>query len=159
MQYDSTSARDCNASSDAVRVTRLCLETITLRNLIMPESLRPISNQVPSAMLESERHNEIAKILAGGLIRLQGLAPALQKSNAPSKRSLSQSKPPNNSVNFLTEDDLAHRWVCSTSRLQRWRSQGDGPAYLKIGRKILYRLQDIQVFEQSCQSARNASFA
>jgi hypothetical protein len=80
----------------------------------MPESLRPISNQVPSAMLESERHNEIAKILAGGLIRLQGLAPALQKSNAPSKRSPSQSKPPNNSV-AIKNHKLVTNFSCQFS--------------------------------------------
>ena len=68
-------------------------------------------------------------------------------------------KPSSSCIDFLTEDDLARRWVCSASRLQRWRSEGNGPAYLKLGRKILYWLQDIQALEQSCQGARSASIA
>jgi Helix-turn-helix domain len=49
---------------------------------------------------------------------------------------------------LLAEDHLAQRWLCSKSRLQKWRSAGRGPAYLKIGRRILYRLADIEEFEQ-----------
>ena len=30
----------------------------------------------------------------------------------------------------LTEDMLAERWLCSASRLQRWRVEGQGIPYL-----------------------------
>ena len=43
-----------------------------------------------------------------------------------------------------TEKMLADRWVCSVSRLQRWRTVGEGPQYLKIVGKVLYRLKDIE---------------
>ena len=33
---------------------------------------------------------------------------------------------------LLTEIMLADRWVCSVARLQRWRTVGEGPQYLKI---------------------------
>jgi hypothetical protein len=49
---------------------------------------------------------------------------------------------------LLAEDHLAQRWLCSMSRLQKWRSAGRGPGYLKIGSRILYRLADIEEFEQ-----------
>jgi hypothetical protein len=49
---------------------------------------------------------------------------------------------------LLTEQMLALRWHCSTSRLQRWRADRKGPAYLKIGGKVLYRLEDLRDYEK-----------
>ncbi len=51
---------------------------------------------------------------------------------------------------LLTEKMLADRWVCSVARLQRWRTVGEGPPYLKIVGKILYRLEDIEAYEEAC---------
>ena len=31
----------------------------------------------------------------------------------------------------------------STSTLNKWRLQGDGPPFLKLGRAVVYRLQDL----------------
>jgi hypothetical protein len=45
---------------------------------------------------------------------------------------------------------LADRWVCSVARLQRWRTVGGGPQYLKIVGKVLYRLKDIEAYEEAC---------
>ena len=50
---------------------------------------------------------------------------------------------------LLTEQMLALRWHCSTSRLQRWRADQKGPAYLKIGGKVLYRLEDLRQYEKA----------
>ncbi len=50
---------------------------------------------------------------------------------------------------LLTEKMLADRWVCSVARLQRWRTVGEGPPYLKIVGKVLYRLKDIQAYEEA----------
>lgn len=50
---------------------------------------------------------------------------------------------------LLTEQMLALRWHCSTSRLQRWRADQKGPAYLKIGGKVLYRLEDLRHYEKA----------
>jgi hypothetical protein len=44
---------------------------------------------------------------------------------------------------------LADRWVCSVARLQRWRTVGEGPQYLKIVRKVLYRVKDIEADEEA----------
>ena len=50
---------------------------------------------------------------------------------------------------LLTEKMLADRWVCSVARLQRWRTVGEGPPYLKIVGKVLYRLKDIEAYEKA----------
>ncbi|NCP62707.1 MAG: DNA-binding protein [Alphaproteobacteria bacterium] len=49
---------------------------------------------------------------------------------------------------IVTPDILAERWCKTTRYLAQLRCNGKGPAYLKIGRKILYRLQDIESFEE-----------
>jgi len=51
---------------------------------------------------------------------------------------------------LLTEIMLADRWECSVARLQRWRTVGEGPQYLKIVGKVLYRLKDIEAYEEAC---------
>jgi hypothetical protein len=57
--------------------------------------------------------------------------------------------PPPPTPELLTEQMLALRWHCSTSRLQRWRADQKGPTYLKIGGKVLYRLEDLRQYEKA----------
>ena len=59
------------------------------------------------------------------------------------------SVPAEPSRELLTEKMLADRWVCSVARLQRWRTVGEGPPYLKIVGKVLYRLKDIEAYEEA----------
>ena len=47
----------------------------------------------------------------------------------------------------ITQAELARRWRLSPRTLERWRWQGKGPAYLKIGVRIVYRKDDIESFE------------
>jgi hypothetical protein len=49
---------------------------------------------------------------------------------------------------LFTDQMLAARWHCSTSRLQYWRSTDQGLPYLKMLGRVLYRIEDIQVYEQ-----------
>jgi hypothetical protein len=35
----------------------------------------------------------------------------------------------------------------STRTLEQWRWKGIGPRYLKIGGRVLYRLEDIEAYE------------
>jgi len=51
---------------------------------------------------------------------------------------------------LLTEKMLADRSMCSVARLQRWRTVGEGPPYLKIVGKVLYRVKDIEAYEEAC---------
>jgi hypothetical protein len=55
---------------------------------------------------------------------------------------------------FLNQVHLARRWHMSPRTLERWRWTGDGPAYLKIGGRVVYRLEDVETFERErrCES-------
>ncbi len=48
---------------------------------------------------------------------------------------------------LITEQDLAERWHKSTRTLQRYRADNSGPAWLRIGGNVLYRLSDVMDFE------------
>ena len=60
-----------------------------------------------------------------------------------------QTSKPSPPRELLTEKMLADRWVCSVARLQCWRTVGEGPPYLKIVGKVLYRLKDIEAYEEA----------
>ena len=53
-------------------------------------------------------------------------------------------------VVHLNQKQLAVRWSISEASLERWRSEGIGPRYLKIGGRVLYRQIDIDAYEASC---------
>ena len=48
---------------------------------------------------------------------------------------------------FFNQHELAQRWRISHRTLERWRWQGRGPRYLKIGGRALYRAEDIDAYE------------
>jgi hypothetical protein len=50
---------------------------------------------------------------------------------------------------LLTEAQLAVRWQLSRGTLANQRSQGRGPAYLKLAGRVRYRLSDIEAYEQA----------
>jgi predicted site-specific integrase-resolvase len=50
--------------------------------------------------------------------------------------------------NYLTQTQLAERWQVAESTLERWRSEGVGPIYMKILGRVRYRLSDITDFEE-----------
>ncbi|WP_114393545.1 helix-turn-helix transcriptional regulator [Oleisolibacter albus] len=54
-------------------------------------------------------------------------------------------------ISHLTQTDLARRWRISPRTLERWRWLGRGPKYLKIGGRVVYRLEDIEAFEAEKQ--------
>ena len=54
---------------------------------------------------------------------------------------------PSETVRHLTQLDLARRWRVSPRTLERWRWLGQGPAYLKLGAAVAYRLEDVEAFE------------
>jgi hypothetical protein len=50
---------------------------------------------------------------------------------------------------LLTARELAERWGCSVGHLANLRSAGLGPAYLKIGTSVRYRVSDLLSYEQA----------
>ena len=49
---------------------------------------------------------------------------------------------------LLTPSQLAKRWVIKPETLGQWRWNGKGPQFMKIGRRVLYRLEDVEIFEK-----------
>lgn len=49
-------------------------------------------------------------------------------------------------LNF-NERDLAERWGVSPKTLQRWRSEGTGPRYLKLSKRVVYPIDEIEAYE------------
>jgi hypothetical protein len=54
---------------------------------------------------------------------------------------------PDSVVRHLTQGQLANRWQMSPRTLERWRWLGEGPRFLKLGGRVVYRLQDVEIYE------------
>ena len=54
-------------------------------------------------------------------------------------------------MQMLTTEELARRWRMNENTLRRWRLDGLGPNYIKMGEgpksSVRYRLADIENFE------------
>ena len=57
---------------------------------------------------------------------------------------------PTYSVEFLTVPQLVERWKrqVTVATLATWRSRGNGPPYVKVGGKVLYRVTDLEAYEK-----------
>ena len=47
----------------------------------------------------------------------------------------------------LNQNELAERLNISARTLERWRWVGEGPRFLKLGGRVVYRLEDIEAYE------------
>jgi predicted site-specific integrase-resolvase len=54
-------------------------------------------------------------------------------------------------LKLISANELASRWGLAPRTLESWRSQGRGPAYLKIGGRVQYRQDDIEAYEAKCR--------
>lgn len=50
-------------------------------------------------------------------------------------------------ITHLHQVDLARRWKLSPRTLERWRWLGQGPQHVKVGGRVIYRLEDVEAFE------------
>jgi len=48
----------------------------------------------------------------------------------------------------MTQTELAERWRISEATLERWRTEANGPLFLKLGNQVRYRVQDVEAFEE-----------
>jgi len=53
----------------------------------------------------------------------------------------------------LNQKELADRWTILHRTLERWRWASEGPAYMKIGGRVVYRIADIEAFERDVMNA------
>ena len=51
------------------------------------------------------------------------------------------------SIKHLNQRHLADRWDVSEATLERWRTEGIGPVFLKLHGRVLYRVEDVEAFE------------
>lgn len=51
------------------------------------------------------------------------------------------------STRHLNQNQLAERLNISPRTLERWRWVGEGPPFLKLGGRVVYRLEDIEAYE------------
>ena len=49
----------------------------------------------------------------------------------------------------MTEKELSEHWGIKRNTLQKWRSLGTGPIYVKLGGKVVYPLEAIREYEKS----------
>jgi predicted DNA-binding transcriptional regulator AlpA len=47
---------------------------------------------------------------------------------------------------FYTQEELAQLWKMSWATLRKWRWEGKGPQYVKLGSRVLYRESDIMAY-------------
>jgi len=50
-------------------------------------------------------------------------------------------------IRHLSQIELAARWNISHRTLERWRWTGEGPKFIKLGGRVIYRLEDVEAFE------------
>ena len=55
---------------------------------------------------------------------------------------------------LMTERNVADRWQVSCRTLQRWRSEGFGPAWIWIGGSVRYRFGDVLAYEERNRRGR-----
>ena len=52
-------------------------------------------------------------------------------------------------MKYLTQTQLAERWHISGRTLEKWRSVGKGPKFLKLGARCLYPSYEVEAHEAS----------
>jgi Helix-turn-helix domain len=50
---------------------------------------------------------------------------------------------------YLTTEDVAERWRTTPKGVAELRYRGQGPRGYRIGRRILYRIEDVEAWEAS----------
>ncbi|WP_299303287.1 helix-turn-helix domain-containing protein [uncultured Brachybacterium sp.] len=53
----------------------------------------------------------------------------------------------NKTRGHLTPTDLSERFGVPLKTLAAWRYQGTGPAFMKLGGAVRYRLEDVEAYE------------
>ena len=59
-------------------------------------------------------------------------------------------------VKHLNQIELSRRWSLSPRTLERWRWLGEGPPFIKIGGRVVYRQEDIEAYEAGRRKASTA---
>ena len=52
-------------------------------------------------------------------------------------------------IRHVNQIELAARLNISPRTLERWRWTGEGPRFMKVGGRVVYRLEDVEGYEDS----------
>ena len=102
------------------------------------------TNNTSSSNPQFENMGDVLDALSNGIAKTAANEPKFEPQHLAPEVSAEPAR------QLLTEIILADRWVCSVARLQRWRTTGEGSQNLKIVGKVLYRLKDIEAYEEAC---------
>jgi hypothetical protein len=58
---------------------------------------------------------------------------------------------------LINQRTLSDRWSVSERTLERWRWRGHGPRYIKLGNRVMYKLEDIEDYENVHSKARTTT--
>jgi predicted site-specific integrase-resolvase len=53
-------------------------------------------------------------------------------------------------LKHLSQRELSERWTIAETTLERWRSIGIGPVYVKLPGRVVYRITDVEAYERRC---------
>jgi len=53
-------------------------------------------------------------------------------------------------LKHLSQRELSERWTIAETTLERWRSMGIGPVYVKLPGRVIYRITDVEAYERRC---------
>ncbi len=53
-------------------------------------------------------------------------------------------------IRLLTEKDVAEALQCTVSALRLWRHEGTGPRFIRVGRFVRYREEDVALYLEGC---------
>ena len=53
-------------------------------------------------------------------------------------------------LKHLSQRELSERWTIAETTLERWRSIGIGPVYVKLPGRVVYRITDVDAYERRC---------
>lgn len=64
-------------------------------------------------------------------------------------------------ADYFLPDELASYWGVSINTLRKWRWEGKGPRFVKLGRKVVYRRLDVEAFADAglrCSTSDTGQF-
>lgn len=66
-----------------------------------------------------------------------------------------------NDPEYITAAELSARWkgAITARTLANWRCTGSGPRFVKIGGRVMYRLADVQAWENSRSVTSTSQYA
>jgi len=49
---------------------------------------------------------------------------------------------------YLTPEQLSEMWGISSNTLRKWRWEGKGPKFVKLGARVVYRLAEVEAYAE-----------